>query len=134
MSQEQIETLLNDLPRSDEARDRVIEWLQGYQAETDQPDPLDRSGDNMDINSEVGLPPNNKERLGSIASHGDLTDSQNGSTASQGGPDGKGSTASQGGPKESGKGSTASHGGPNLYGKDRQPSKADPTPIGKDRS
>ena len=49
MSQEQIETLLNDLPRSDEARDLVIEWLQGYQAETDQPDSLDQSGDNMDI-------------------------------------------------------------------------------------
>ena len=62
--------------------------------------PLDRSGHIMDINSEVGLPPNNKERLGSITSHGDLTNSQNGSTASQGGPrgSGKGSTASLSGP------------------------------------
>ena len=31
MSQEQIESLLDDLPRSEEARDRVLEWLRQYE-------------------------------------------------------------------------------------------------------
>ena len=107
MSQKQIETVLNDLPRSEEAKDRVIEWLRGYQTESES---REGSGEESEEDSQPDHPTNTKERLGAIIQRGDPTDSQNGSTASQGGPSWKGSTASHGGP--SWKGSTASQGGP----------------------
>ena len=113
MSQEQIESLLDDLPRSEEARDRVLEWLRQYE---DAPsrgvvtDPLlhHDNDDPVDDNNESEQ---DSERLGATASHGDPANSHNGSTASQGGPPGKGSTASQGGPNSIRKGSPASQGG-----------------------
>ena len=97
MSQKQIETVLNDLPRSEEAKDRVIEWLRGYQTESES---REGSGEESEEDSQPDHPTNTKERLGAIIQRGDPTDSQNGSTASQGGPSWKGSTASQGGSRK----------------------------------
>ena len=111
MSQKQIETVLNDLPRSEEAKDRVIEWLRGYQTESES---REGSGEESEEDSQPDHPTNTKERLGAIIQRGDPTDSQNGSTASKADPAGKGRQP----PKAD----------PCIM--DRQPPKADP---GKDR-
>ena len=63
MSQKQIETVLNDLPQSEEAKHRVIEWLRGYQMESES---REGSGKESEEDSQPDHPTNTKERLGAI--------------------------------------------------------------------
>ena len=87
---------------------RVIEWLRGYQTESES---REGSEEESEEDSQPDHPTNTKERLGAIIQRGDPTDSQNGSTASQGGPSWKGSIASQGGPVHNGSTASRSQGG-----------------------
>ena len=125
-----IESLLNDLPRSDESRERVLEWLRRYEANGTESE-KQISDASQDENTSVGnevrddeqhhhLTSIVKERLGSTALNGGPANSHNGLTASHGGPSElsrKGRQppkAGQGGPNGSRKASTASQGGSNI--------------------
>ena len=128
MSQQEVEDALKDLPCTDEARKRVLEWMRSN--DMNEESDLD-SSELSDRGSCVGDPRkvsimNARIGSGSTASQGGPTNGK-GSTASQGGPaNRKGSTASQGGPANR-KGSTASEGGPANSKKGSTASQGEPT-------
>ena len=128
MNQQEIDSVLKDLPCSLEARERVLQWLQAYDDNNRDEDPSGSESDNRSKDAQQqqvasiskgrqatpnDVPADGHNDDGSIASSDRPKETNGkGSTASQGGSNSrKGSTASQGGPSNS-KGSTASQGGP----------------------
>jgi len=110
------EELLRDLPRTEDSRRLVLEWLDGIEGER-----------NEEWTGETGktTPEEEPSEYGSTASRGGPHSEENGSTASRGGPpsDENGSTVIRGGPttkdrmkptgtEQKGEGSTAIRGGP----------------------
>ena len=120
------EDILKDLPRTEDSRRLVLQWLDesmgGERNRLSGEEALADPGDGS-IDSEAGHSSNGN---GSTASRGGPRRAENGSTASRGGPRRaeNGSTASRGGPSEMGNNqpeqmgerSTASHGGPPRKG------------------
>ena len=108
------EDILKDLPRTEDSRRLVLQWLdESTDRERDgrtEDEPLADPG--SDSVSEH--PSDENDESGSTASRGGPPGAENRSTASRGGPlrVDNGSTAPQGGPLRVENGSTASRGGP----------------------
>ena len=117
MSQQEIDSVLKDLPCLLEARERVLQWLQAYDDNNRDEDSSGSESDNQSKSAQQQVASISKGRQatpkGQTAASQGGSNSRKGSTASQGGPNNSiGSTASQGGPTDIRKGSTAYRGRP----------------------
>ena len=99
------EELFRDLPRTEDSRRLILEWLDRIESERT----VERTGETDKDISGKELAENE-----STASRGGSASDKNGSTAPRGGSasDKNGSTAPQGGPPSGKEGSTAIRGGP----------------------
>lgn len=106
------EDILKDLPRTEDSRRLVLQWLDesmgGERNRLSGEEALTDPGDGS-IDSEAGHSSNGN---GSTASRGGPRRAENGSTASRGGPSEMGNNQ----PEQMGERSTASHGGPPRKG------------------
>ena len=111
MSQQQVEDALKNLPCTDEAGKRELEWMRSNDESHLDSSELSNRGSCIGDARKVSIM---NARIGS-----DIKGTKQGLIDSQGGrANRKGSTASQDEPANSKKGSTASHGGPKFSDSD----------------